>query len=490
MLHSRRPMTHESRKSSGSYYTPDATAASLVSWAVRTDADRMLDPSCGDGRFLSGHRNSTGVEQNAQAVKGAMERAPWATIHESDFFTWAGQTAERFEAAAGNPPFIRYQRFTGQVRAKALSLCASLGAHFSSLTSSWAPFLVATAALLRPGGRIAFVVPAEIGHAPYAVPLLQYLAAHFEHVQIIAVREKIFAELSEDCWLLYAEGFGGSTNRFRFTPLSTFERMDAPPASGMDVPLDEWKAWNYRLRPFLMSKASRDLYRANCEAPTTRRLGQIARVGIGYVTGANEFFHLSPSMASKLGIPDHVLHPSVRNGRALNGESVSMTTVRKWLLDDEPVLLLRLKKGQKLPASVERYLSTDRAAEAREAYKCRMREPWYVVPDVTIPDAFLSYMSGDGVSLVANRATCVGTNSVHVIHLTGGMSLGMVQQCWKDPIAQLSCELEGHPLGGGMLKVEPREAGRLILADRPPSPVDDKLILAGISEMQKWRHYA
>jgi hypothetical protein len=232
------------------------------------------------------------------------------------------------------------------------------------------------------------------------------------------------------------------------------------------------------------------VYRACCEAPTTARLAEVARVGIGYVTGANEFFHLRPSTATKLGIPDHVLHPSVRNGRALDGESVTIAKVKQWLLDDEPILLLRLKKGQKLPASVERYLKTDHATEARGAYKCRMRDPWYVVPDVTIPDAFLSYMSGEGASLVANRATCVGTNSVHVIHLTGRMPIGTILQRWKDPISQLSCEVEGHPLGGGMLKVEPREAGRVLLADRPSSPVDDKAILAGISEMQKWRHYA
>lgn len=419
-----------------------------------------------------------------------MERAPWAMIHEGDFFTWASQTAERFDAAAGNPPFIRYQTFSGQTRTAALLLSASLGAKFSSLTSSWAPFLVAAASLLRPGGRMAFVVPAEIGHAPYAVPLLEHLAAHFDHVQIVAVRDKIFPELSEDCWLLYAAGFGGSTTEFRFTTLPMFGRMCTPPATGVNVSLDEWRNWNHRLRPFIMPKSSRDVYRVVCEAETTKRLGDVARVGIGYVTGANDFFHLRPLLASKLGIPNSFLHPSVRNGRALDGASVTMARVKKWLLDDEPVLLLRLNKGQELPASVKRYLRTDRAAEAREAYKCRMRDPWYVVPGVTVPDAFLSYMSGAGASLVANEAACVGTNSVHVLRLTGQMSWSDVQKRWKDPISQLSCEIEGHPLGGGMLKTEPREAGRVILADRPASAIDDKAILAGISEMQKWRHYA
>ena len=138
-----------------------------------------------------------------------MDRAPWGVVHEGDFFAWAARTHERFECAAGNPPFIRYQTFKGEVRGRALQLCADLGVKFSGLTASWTPFLVATANLLKPGGRMAFVVPAAIGHAPYAAPLLDYLVEHFDDVQITAIRLKLFPELSEDCWLLHAAGFGG-----------------------------------------------------------------------------------------------------------------------------------------------------------------------------------------------------------------------------------------------------------------------------------------
>jgi adenine-specific DNA-methyltransferase len=109
--------------------------------------------------------------------------------------------------------------FKGRTRGRALDLCEKLGASFSGLTTSWAPFLVATASLLLPNGRMAFVVPAEIGHAPYAAPLLEYLVSHFETVQIIAIREKLFPRLSEDCWLLFAEGLAGSTRKIGFTAL-------------------------------------------------------------------------------------------------------------------------------------------------------------------------------------------------------------------------------------------------------------------------------
>ena len=90
------------------------------------------------------HTNTVGIEQDAVATHAAMERAPWALIHEGDFFTWAAATHERFNAVGGNPPFIRYQTFAGDLCARALALCQRLGADFTGLTSSWAPFVVAS----------------------------------------------------------------------------------------------------------------------------------------------------------------------------------------------------------------------------------------------------------------------------------------------------------------------------------------------------------
>jgi len=482
-------MDAKSCKEVGAYYTPDEIAVSLVRWAVRSHTDRMLDPACGDGRFLALHRRSAGVEQDPEAMTTATSQAPWAMIHEGDFFKWAAETKERFECAAGNPPFIRYQRFTGDFRQRAITLCKRLGANFSGLTSSWAPFLVATASLLKRGGRMAFVVPAEIGHAPYAVPLLSYLSGNFSRLQLVAVRRKIFTELSEDCWLLYADRYGGRTDYFELIPVERFASSSRPPKGGEQVSTREWKDWNYHLRPFLMRRNVRSLYRELVDSPKTRRFGDIADVGIGYVTGANEFFHLRPSAATEYGIPDRFLHPSVRNSRLLKAAAITPSTVRRWIHDDQPVLLLRIRNGESLPPSLHKYLTTPEAAAAKSGYKCRNRHPWYVVPDVSVPDAFLSYMTGDSPSLVANRAECVCTNSVHAVKLKGNTSIGTLQQRWRDPLTTMSCEIEGHPLGGGMLKLEPREAQRVAVPmTMSRSSQDRALMHEGIETMRRWRH--
>ena len=154
-------------------------------------------------------------------------------------------------------------------------------------------------------------------------------------------------------------------------------------------------------------------------------------------------------------------------------------------------MLLRIPKDAELPGSVSRYLNTDRGRHVRGGYKCRMRTPWYSVPDVQVPDFFLTYMSGRAPSLVRNSAEATCTNAVHSVRVRDRKAVRRIMEGWDTPFVRLSCELEGHPLGGGMLKLEPREATRIVF----PAPAMAFELSAAetreaVSTMRKWRHYA
>jgi len=95
------------------------------------------------------------------------------------------------------------------------------------------------------------------------------------------------------------------------------------------------------------------------------------------------------------------------------------------------------------------------------------------------------------VNIVRNVAGVSCTNSVHSIRVRNHSLASKLLPRWSSPFVRLSCELEGHALGGGMLKLEPREAGRIVF---PSSVVlekanDDDLNEA-IGSLQRWRHYA
>jgi hypothetical protein len=362
---------------------------------------------------------------------------------------------------------------------------------FSSLTSSWAPFLVAAASLLRPGGRMAFVVPAEIGHAPYAAPLMNFLMRSFRVVRLIAIQESVFQDLSQDIWILSSDGYGDSTDHISFTMWDRFRPVARPPKCDVRISLTDWQKCGHRIRPFLINDRARELYSGLIHSNQAYRLGDAARIGIGYVSGANGFFHLSPSAARLARIPRGYLLPTVRNGRFLPKDFVTADTVLSWKTQDVAYLLLRLQAEDELPTSIMEYLNSEEGRRARQSYKCAHRKPWYVVPDVQIPDGFLSYMSGDGPVLVENLAGCTCTNSVHAVRLRQGFSISDVQSRWRHPLTQLSTEIEGHPLGGGMLKLEPREATRIAIP-RPElrlSKSELALLSDARAALRRWRHY-
>lgn len=479
-----------SGKLTGQFFTPEHVARSLVRWVVRSPEDRLLDPSCGDGNILTHHRNSFGVELDPYFAWVARERCPGSMVESTDFFSWASVTTERFECTAGNPPFVRYQSFKGTSKTSANTIMERAGVKLSGLSSTWPAFLIATALLLRPGGRMAFVVPAEIGHAPYAAALLEFLTGSFSSVRVVAVREKLFPKLSEDCWLLYADGYGGNTGTIVFSAVDTFTSCDEPPTTTATISVQEWRSvWNGRLRPFLLPEAAREIYTSTQTEPDSRRFGDFAQVGIGYITGDNDFFHLRPSQAKALGIEKQFLQPSLRNARSMPECEITGDVVSAWIERDEPVLLLRLDREKHLSPAVQRYLRSVDGIRARKAYKCRVRSSWYSVPGVVQPDYVLQYMSGRSVKLAKNTARVACTNSVHAVQIRDAEVASRVLPQWGSSFLRLSCELEGHALGGGMLKLEPREAGRLLFPGKSFSKTECEAVEDAVTLMLKWRHF-
>jgi hypothetical protein len=88
-------------------------------------------------------------------------------------------------------------------------------------------------------------------------------------------------------------------------------------------------------------------------------------------------------------------------------------------------------------------------------------------------------MSGETPELVANDAGAVAPNSLHIVRMRPGQpytATGLAA-LWQTSMTRLSVEIEGHALGGGMLKLEPGEAAKVILA-RPDLTGDELQQLA------------
>lgn len=477
-------------KELGAFYTPPQVADFLVRWAIRSHADRVLDPSFGGGVFLKAAadrikllggdvaRSVFGVELDPESHGAAFDGLLSLGISpdhlsRGDFFSPSVcQCDQQLDAVVGNPPFIRYQQFNGAVRERAAAVMRHQGVKVNELASSWAPFVVGAASLLRTGGRLAMVVPMELCHASYALPVLEYLSRSFELVQFLSFGQRIFPHLSQDTLLLLADHKGAAEAQFRWKHLPDADALDAFPSGKSAIPrastLDAAgiSSGRERLIEQFMPQKARELYAELRNHPAVRPLGAIADVGIGYVTGANEFFHLSESDVQRWEIPPRFLRRAVCRGRALSALRFTSEDWAKALSEGSAGYLLSLTARDSIPASVRRYLQHGEQLGVHRAYKCRVRSIWYSVPHVHQPDALLTYMSGVSPRLVANEAAVVAPNTLHVLRMLPLLGVGAhaLAAGWQSALTELSVEIEGHAMGGGMLKLEPAEAGRVLVA--------------------------
>jgi hypothetical protein len=75
-------------------------------------------------------------------------------------------------------------------------------------------------------------------------------------------------------------------------------------------------------------------------------------------------------------------------------------------------------------------------------------------------------MSGARPKLVANSAQAVAPNTLHIVRIVSDYQLSgdRLAALWQTSLTGLSVEIEGHALGGGMLKLEPSEARNVLIA--------------------------
>jgi len=159
------------RKARGAFFTPPEVSRFIADWAIRESSDRVLEPSCGDAAFLlpaadkllalGCNRQSIanqidGVDIHAATVGEARERLAvegfGADISVGDFFERQPQSV--YDAVVGNPPFVRYQDFSGEARAKGLRAALAQGVRLTALASSWAAFTIHAAEFLKDNGRL------------------------------------------------------------------------------------------------------------------------------------------------------------------------------------------------------------------------------------------------------------------------------------------------------------------------------------------------
>jgi adenine-specific DNA-methyltransferase len=478
--------TADLRKARGAFFTPEPVCHFMAGWAVRSVEDSVLEPACGEAAFMEAsvrrladlgahpsemHISGTDIHEPSARTAGSLlkRHGVRARIKVGDFLDSRPQA--EYDAVIGNPPYIRFHDYTGDARSVAMGAALAQGVRLSKLASSWAAFVVHAAAYLKPGGRLAFVLPAELLAANYAGSVRRFLLERFGSVNLILFEEQVFPGVSTEALLLLCEGNGG-TDHFTVRQLRSVSELDDPAQWLKYRPTSNSDKWTGALLSGLAGPSLLADLQGHGSFVTLADWGTIS---LGTVTGNNGYFAMSPERANELGIGmDELVRISPPGSHHLRRIRFTSSALVALGRSGAQSLLFRPPGNPSKAAAA--YIRQGERSGVPDAYKCRMRTPWWRVPQVPVADLLVTCMNADTPRLAVNEAKAHHLNSVHGLYLSEqyrGMASGLAVASLNSATL-LGAELVGRAYGGGILKLEPGEAVQLPL----PSPE----LLGGVSD--------
>jgi adenine-specific DNA methylase len=467
------------QKIRGGFYTELAIASFLVKWIKVTKPKSLLEPSCGDGVFfdaidkqhITSLKRITGCEMNEDEAEKAANRTTLpVNVLKTDFLRWylfQAQKEEGFDAVVGNPPFIRYQYLPNEQQLLAEKIFKQLGLPFTKHTNAWVPFVLASISLLRPGGRIAMVIPSEIFHIPHAQSLRRYLAEQCSRILIFDPEEIWFNDTLQGTVLLLAEKKQNLSQKGQgvavIPVLSRRTLSDDPEDYFQNAAYTNGLAIKGKWMYLFLSTRERTLISQLKTREDIKTFSEIASVDVGIVTGANKFFLVTDST-----VEEHALH---QWAHPMFGRSNHVQGLVYYEKDHEnnknaglPANFLWFQEEQieELPTNVRKYLKIGLSQKLDTRFKCRTRKFWYKVPSVYAAPIAMLKRAHHYPRLVLNSAAAYTTDTAYRIQPLGikpeSLVLGFVNS-----LTCLTAEMEGRHYGGGVLELVPSEIERLLV---------------------------
>lgn len=467
------------QKLRGGFYTESAIASFLVKWIKVIRPGTILEPSCGDGAFLEaiessgirGLKSVTACElDDIEAEKARTRTELPLRLIKTDFLRWyllRAQNTESFDAVVGNPPFIRYQYLPKEQQFLAEKIFSQLHLSFTNHTNAWVPFVLASVKLLRPGGRLAMVIPSEIFHIPHAQSLRQYLAEQCSQVLVLDPQEIWFTDTLQGTVLLLAEKKSAGAERSKgvaVLPMVNRQALEIDPehlfrtatyTNGVTIE-GKWM-------PIFLSKNERALIADLRDRPDIKRFIDVASVDVGIVTGANKFF-LVPDQTVKDFSLQRWAHPMFGRSAHVQGLVFSDEDHRENKQTGLPANFLWFQENEidSLPAHARLYLQGGLDQQLHKRFKCRTRDLWYRVPSVYISPIAMLKRAHNFPRLVLNSAGAYTTDTAYRIKPLGISAESLVFG-FVNSLTCLCAELEGRHYGGGVLELVPSEIERLLV---------------------------
>lgn len=463
------------QKLRGAYYTPLQLANAMVSLVVSQNINNVLEPSCGDGVFLDSLASLnfindipdvTAVEiepDEAEKVRNNYKENANVHVLNEDFLDFYQQVygKQTYDLILGNPPYIRYQYLTEKQRDIQSRILTSHGMKSNKLINAWVAFLVACVQLLSENGKIAFVIPAEILQVVYAEDLRLFLSNQLSKITLLTFEQLVFPDIEQEILVFIGEK-GKKEKGIRIIELSNledFRKLDLNSNGFQKLKhvKEKWTKYFVSAEEIKVIQSIRDDKRFT-------KFADLALINVGITTGNNTYFSVDKTTNERYDLTSVTL-PLI--GRSSHAHGIYFTD-KDWqenIKADKRAMLISFPDTpyEAYPAKHKEYIELGERNEENKGYKCSIRDRWYIVPSVWIPDAFFLRRNNLYPKFVLNRCNAVSTDTMHRIKFNEGVNAENVLLSYYNSISFAFTEICGRSYGGGVLEILPGEVGNIML---------------------------
>lgn len=463
------------QKLRGAYYTPLQLAKAMVEFFAPKSVQTVLEPSCGDGVFLDSlvlsglfesimRIDAVEIEPDeATKVKENYDNKDSVHVYCEDFFEYYTRALNKqtYDLIVGNPPYIRYQYLTEHQRELQSMILKTHGMKANKLINAWVAFLVACVQLLSETGTIAFVIPAEILQVAYAEDLRLFLSEHLDRITLITFEQLVFPDIEQEIIVFVGEkgGEGKGIRIIEMNNLEGFKTLDLS-ANGFQEVQHVKEKWT----KYFVTASEMQLINRIRQDSRFAKFADYGLINVGITTGNNSYFSITEEVCDEYEMSSVTL-PLI--GRSSHAHGIFFTQedweANKVAKKRACLISFPDTPYDEYPTKHKEYIQAGEAAGENEGYKCSIRDRWYIVPSVWIPDAFFLRRNNLYPKFVLNRCGAVSTDTMHRMKFNEGVNPDNVLLAYYNSISFAFTEICGRSYGGGVLEILPGEMGNIML---------------------------
>lgn len=474
-------LARETLREKGQFWTPAWLAQAMVAYVTATGSNSVFDPAVGAGAFFQAakvlskevKRSLTllGTEIDPQALDQArhngLDNSDLAQVQLTNFVLQP--PSGLYEAIVANPPYIRHHRLATSDKVILKEFAQRLtGINLDGRAGLHVYFLLRALQLLAPGGRLAFIMPADVCEGVFAYSLWQWITTHFKLDAVITFDPTAspFPKVDTNP-VIFLIRHSSSRNNFLWTKCTSSQVINL-------------KAWlQSSCNPTLAgeltlhSRTIAEGLATGLSRPPQEKLengltlANFATVMRGIATGANDFFFLTSQQVHDLGIPDEFVVTAVGRTRDVPGAEITDLTIKELQKKGRPTCLLALdgRPLEEFPQALRNYLKHGETLGINRGELIKQRKPWYKMEVRNAPPIFFAYLGRRKVRFIYNRAAALPLTSFLCVypHSTDTKSVENLLKVLSHPKTVANLALVGKSYGDGAIKVEPRALERLLL---------------------------